>query len=86
MSRGSRDIAPLISCRRSLDPRGRGGDIRLFPILSDLVWYSFVSGAVACGRRFLSDRGYRLLVGCCALFILGFGLYFGYRDALALAG
>ena len=58
----------------------------LFHILSDLVWYAFVSGAVACGRRFLSDRLYRLLVGSCALFILGFGCYFGYRGVLALAG
>ncbi|HKK00886.1 MAG TPA: LysE family transporter [Desulfuromonadales bacterium] len=57
----------------------------LFHILSDLVWYSFVSAAVACGRRFLSDRAYRLMVGSCALFILGFGCYFGYRGMLALA-
>ena len=62
-----------------------GGDIRLFHILSDLVWYAFVSGAVACGRRFLSDRVHRLPVGSCALFTLGFGCYFGYRGVLALA-
>ncbi|PLX99332.1 MAG: lysine transporter LysE [Desulfuromonas sp.] len=46
-------------------------------ILSDLVWYCFVSGTVAYGKRFLSDRGYRIMVGICAIFILGFGIYFG---------
>ncbi len=51
----------------------------LFHILSDLVWYGFVSGTVAYGRRFLSDRSYRVMVGGCALFIVGFGLYFGWR-------
>lgn len=51
----------------------------LFHILSDFVWYAFVSNAVTCGRRFLGDRSYRLLVGGCALFVLAFGLYFGYR-------
>jgi threonine/homoserine/homoserine lactone efflux protein len=51
----------------------------LFHILSDLVWYCFVSGTVAYGKRFLSDRGYRVMVGACAVFIVGFGLFFGWR-------
>jgi len=51
----------------------------LFHILSDFVWYAFVSGTVAYGKRFLSDRGYRIMVGACALFIVGFGLFFGWR-------
>ncbi len=51
----------------------------LFHILSDLVWYCFVSGTVAYGKRFLSDRGYRIMVGACAVFIVGFGLFFGWR-------
>jgi len=50
-----------------------------FHILSDLVWYCFVSGTVAYGKRFLTDRGYRTMVGACALFIVGFGLFFGWR-------
>lgn len=56
----------------------------LFHILSDLAWYSLVSGTVSFGRRFLTDRGYRILVGTCAVFICCFGLYFGYRGVLTL--
>lgn len=58
----------------------------LFHILSDLVWYAFIAVAVSCGRRFLSDRVYRMLVGLCALFLLCFGLYFGYRGGSTLMG
>jgi len=53
----------------------------VFHILSDLVWYGFVSGTVAYGKRFLTDRGYRLMVGICAVLIVGFGLYFGWQGA-----
>jgi threonine/homoserine/homoserine lactone efflux protein len=53
-------------------------------ILSDLAWYSFVAAGVSVGRRLLTDRAYRGLVGCCAVALLGFGLYFGYRGALRL--
>ena len=48
-------------------------------ILSDLVWYCFVSGTVAYGKRFLNDRGYRIMVGVCAVFIVAFGIYFGWK-------
>jgi len=58
----------------------------LFHILSDLVWYAFIAGAVSYGRRFLSDRAYRMLVGVCALFILCFGVYFGYCGGRMLMG
>jgi threonine/homoserine/homoserine lactone efflux protein len=58
----------------------------LFHILSDLVWYALVSGAVSFGRSFLSDRAYRFLVGSCAIFLVGFGFYFGWRGMTTLAG
>jgi threonine/homoserine/homoserine lactone efflux protein len=45
-------------------------------ILSDLVWLSFISGLVAGGRRFISSRVYRIVVGTCALVLVGFGVYF----------
>lgn len=45
-------------------------------ILADLAWYSLVSGAVHAGRRFLSDRLYRVLVGACALVLVCFGAVF----------
>jgi threonine/homoserine/homoserine lactone efflux protein len=46
-------------------------------ILADLGWYAFISLMVSKGRRFLSDRVYRWLIGICAVLILGFALYFG---------
>jgi threonine/homoserine/homoserine lactone efflux protein len=47
-------------------------------ILSDLAWYGSVSVSLALGGRLLTDRAYRGLVAACAVFLLGFGLYFGY--------
>ena len=46
-------------------------------ILSDLVWYSFVSGAISKGKERINDRIYRGLVLVCGAFLVGFGLYFG---------
>jgi threonine/homoserine/homoserine lactone efflux protein len=46
--------------------------------LADLVWYSLISLAVARGRRFLSDRIYRGLIGGCASLLLVFACYFFY--------
>lgn len=42
-------------------------------ILSDLVWYSLVAAVLHLGRRLLTDRVYRALVGACAVFLLYFG-------------
>lgn len=47
-------------------------------ILADLAWYSMISAAVAGGRRFLTDRLYRVLIGLCATFLVVFSLYFFY--------
>lgn len=58
----------------------------LFHVLSDLVWYALVSGSVTLGRRFLTDRAYRGLVGGCALFIFVFGCYFGWRGLTSWPG
>lgn len=46
-------------------------------ILADAVWYGLLSFSVTMGRRFISDRLYRGVIVCCAVFLLGFGLYFG---------
>lgn len=47
-------------------------------ILADLSWYAFISLGVAKGRRYFSDRVYRGLIGCCAVFLLFFAGYFLY--------
>jgi threonine/homoserine/homoserine lactone efflux protein len=53
-------------------------------ILSDLAWYSLVSGGVALGIRYMTDSIYRgILVGC-SLFLVGLGALFAYQGASAL--
>jgi len=47
-------------------------------ILADLVWYSFISAAVAGGRHLLTDRLYRGLIALCAVFLVVFAGYFVY--------
>jgi len=47
-------------------------------VSSDLVWYSLVSAVVAKGRRFITDKVHRVVVGVCAVFLLAFSVYFGF--------
>ncbi|MRR16531.1 MAG: lysine transporter LysE [Deltaproteobacteria bacterium] len=47
-------------------------------ILADLAWYSLIAAAVAGGKHFLTDRLYRGLIACCAVFLVGFAVYFIY--------
>ncbi len=53
-------------------------------ILADLAWYSFVSAAVAGGKRFLTDRLYRVLIAICAFFLVLFGICFAYVGIVKL--
>jgi threonine/homoserine/homoserine lactone efflux protein len=46
-------------------------------ISSDLVWYSLVSAVVSKGSRFITDKVHRVVVGVCAVFMIGFAIYFG---------
>jgi threonine/homoserine/homoserine lactone efflux protein len=48
-------------------------------ILVDFAWYSLVAGAVAQGRRFLTDGLYRGFLAGCGLFLFAFGGYFGIQ-------
>ena len=47
-------------------------------ILSDLVWYSFVSFIIWKGRKFVTGIGYKVLIGSCALFLIYLGGVFIY--------
>lgn len=44
-------------------------------ILGDLVWYSAISVAVGKGRKFFSNKIYRILVGTCAAFLAFFAIW-----------
>jgi len=46
-------------------------------ILADLLWYSAVSLLVSRGRKHISDRIYRGIIGTCAVMLVFFGIYFG---------
>ena len=47
-------------------------------VLGDLFWYAAVSTAVWRGRRLLSDRSYRLLIGTCAVCLILFACLFAW--------
>jgi len=48
-------------------------------IFGDLAWYSFVSFSISKGRRFISLRFYRVLLGICGAAVILFGAYFGIK-------
>jgi threonine/homoserine/homoserine lactone efflux protein len=50
--------------------------------LADLVWYSAVISAVSAGKRLLSDRVYRIIIGGCAVFLLYLGAQFALESLL----
>jgi threonine/homoserine/homoserine lactone efflux protein len=54
-------------------------------ILSDLLWYSFISAAVAKGRRYLSATAYRWLLRVCGIFLIIIAIGF-ILDALKTMG
>jgi threonine/homoserine/homoserine lactone efflux protein len=51
-------------------------------ILADFTWYAAVSAAVGKGRRFMSDRVYRMVIGTCATVLVFFAFYFIHAVAV----
>lgn len=45
-------------------------------ILADLSWYALVALIVATGRRWMSDRVYRVILIVCGAFLIGLAAYF----------
>ena len=45
-------------------------------ILADLIWYSIVSLTISKGKRFITDRIYKIIVSICGITLISFGLYF----------
>ncbi len=74
----------LVSCRAL----GVSGVAAFFlgHIAGDLAWYTLISVLVARGRRLLTDRLYRGLIGVCATFLAGFAFYFAYAGIERLVG
>ena len=55
-------------------------------IAGDFVWYTLISVLVAKGRRLLTDRVYRGLIGGCAVFLACFACYFAYAGITRITG
>lgn len=53
-------------------------------ILADLSWYLLVSYGVVKGKNLLGDRGYRMLITGCAVFLVSFSGYFFYSGITRL--
>jgi threonine/homoserine/homoserine lactone efflux protein len=53
--------------------------------LSDVSWYFLVAGAVALGRKAISNLAYRWIVGCCGVVLVAFGIYFIVGAILSVA-
>lgn len=47
-------------------------------ILADFLWYFLVSLGFTKGRKFIGEKGYRLIMRGCGLLLVIFGLWFGY--------
>jgi len=47
-------------------------------IVGDLAWYSLVSLGVSAGRNFIKPIVYQAVLGLCAVFLLGLGVWFIY--------
>ncbi len=55
-------------------------------ILGDLTWYAFISFLITGGKRFFSDRIYRILIGTCAVMLIIFSIIFIYSGTSSLIG
>jgi threonine/homoserine/homoserine lactone efflux protein len=49
--------------------------------ISDLTWFSLVSLSVSRGRRIISDKVYRIILGICGVFLILLGGLFIYNSA-----
>ena len=47
-------------------------------ISSDIIWYAMIALAVSSGKKFISDRTYKIIVRLCGIFLIWLGLYFAY--------
>ncbi|KJR49000.1 Lysine exporter protein (LYSE/YGGA) [Desulfosporosinus sp. I2] len=50
-------------------------------VLSDYIWFTFVSFTVARGKKLFTPLVYRLVLGICGVFLVGLAGYFVYSGA-----
>jgi threonine/homoserine/homoserine lactone efflux protein len=53
-------------------------------IMGDFIWYFAISMAVSRGKKLFTDKIYRILIGFCGLFLVGFAIYL-VRSAIILS-
>lgn len=53
-------------------------------IMADVVWYFAVAAAITVGKKIMSDRTYRWIIGLCGGFLVVLGFYFGSSGLKAL--
>lgn len=52
----------------------------------DLIWLGGLSLLIASGRKLIGDRGYRIIMLVCGVFLLAFGCFFGWSGFNLLRG
>ncbi|MCK4778214.1 MAG: LysE family transporter [Actinomycetia bacterium] len=45
-------------------------------ILSDFIWYSFVSYSVVYGKKFISEKYFKIIISICGIFLIYLAGYF----------
>jgi len=45
-------------------------------IAADYSWYILITLGVSRGKTVISDNGYRIMIRCCGIFLVGFGCWF----------
>ena len=75
----------LIAASKAIGPWGVAAFF-VGHISADLAWYGLVTVAVWKSRRLLSDRAYRVLIGLCAVLLVGFAAWFAVSGVRRLIG
>ncbi len=45
-------------------------------IAADYGWYILISLGISRGKTIISNKGYRIMIQCCGIFLVGFGCWF----------
>ena len=45
-------------------------------IAADYGWYSLIALGISRGKTVIPDKGYRIMIRCCGIFLVGFGGWF----------